>query len=354
MEPYNDNGIMREELQTLKQSAFELMVHAVDSWCRRFVQDWKSTHYRIDHSMEEVMHILGNFVIRTGNRIQHWENFGQTLCPMQLDISFVFDKEKVVDSRDGFRKKYAQNDDSDDDDDDGYDDELNRRGPRSQNARVPFPDDIESVMLRNGTKYVTQEFYPHEFLEAKGSQSAAEKLYKRLVHEQHGQRMNVTVDMRRSARGTIRMYLSEPPNDCKSWPRDAVHEWPVNASRTCLLAAHPFPFSISNTEENVLTFSIQCRQSDSIQCYLYWQGLCHRFNPRDKLQTETVLKDIFLDTSYLENSQWSVLLSDLKARIQDTQFEYFQNVSINKKDLKIIEEFEKLETLQQDRAHQLE
>ena len=121
--------------------------------------------------------------------------------------------------------------------------------------------------------------------------------------------------------------MFDPPDDCKIWFKDAVHEWPVNASKECLLATEPIRCSISNTESNVLTFSILCRQSDSVQCYVYWEGLSHRFNPCDVLETETVLKDIFLNTSYLHSDRWSDLLDRLKAQMKDTQFTYFRNVS---------------------------
>ena len=88
-----DRGTLLDEMQVIDRLAFEIMVHAVISWSKRVVQDWKTTQYRIDDSMEEVMamfdahvqwvHNLGGF---------HWE---QTACPMQIDISFVFDKERV-------------------------------------------------------------------------------------------------------------------------------------------------------------------------------------------------------------------------------------------------------------------
>ena len=124
------------------------------------------------------------------------------------------------------------------------------------------------------------------------------------------------------------MYrMCDPPEGCNRWFANAVHEWPLNASKECLLDTEPVRCSISNLKSNVLTFSLLCRQSDSIQCYVYWEGLSHRFNPMDKVETETVLKDIFMNKDYLQDARWQKLWSSLKEKIQDTQFAYFRNVS---------------------------
>ena len=103
MEEYEDNdgrnnrrGRMLTERQTLHQSAFDLMVHAIYSWCKRCVQDWKPTHFWINESIEEVMEIFSAFVQWMVRILRNWDLHQVTACPMQLDISFVFDEMKVV------------------------------------------------------------------------------------------------------------------------------------------------------------------------------------------------------------------------------------------------------------------
>ena len=101
MEEYVDNdgrsgkGKVQKERQELNQSAFDLMVHAIYSWCKRCVQDWKPSHYRIDDNMEDVMEILSGAVQWMANIMENWDKYGHTSCPMQLDVSVVFDAQKV-------------------------------------------------------------------------------------------------------------------------------------------------------------------------------------------------------------------------------------------------------------------
>ena len=64
-----------------------------------------------------------------------------------------------------------------------------------------------------------------------------------------------------------------------------------------------------------------------MQCYIYWQGQAHRIYLEDVLETKTVLKDIFLNTDYLESDQVNLQLMQLAQMIRDTEFEYFRNTS---------------------------
>ena len=140
-----------------------------------------------------------------------------------------------------------------------------------------------------------------------------------------------------------RMY--EPPKHCRIFPVNAVNEWSLNAAKECLIPADPTQHSasiqhrnlrpnreldhvtISNAESNVLTFSLVQKQSDSMQCKVYWQGQEHRLCPEDVLETKTVLKDIFSRTHYLESDAGNMRLMDLAKMITDTEFAYFRNIS---------------------------
>ena len=101
METFNDpdrrnsgQNQIRNEMQRVNGTAYDIMVHAVRSWSKRCVQDWKTTQYRIDDSEERVMETFGAYVEWVNNSGKFtWE---QTVCPSQIDICFVFDKKKIV------------------------------------------------------------------------------------------------------------------------------------------------------------------------------------------------------------------------------------------------------------------
>ena len=85
--------------------------------------------------------------------------------------------------------------------------------------------------------------------------------------------------------------------------------------------------TISNAESNAMTFSLVHKQSDSLQCKVYWQGQEHRLCPTDKLETRTILSDIFSRTGYLDTHRGMLLSNRLSEMITDTEFAYFRNIS---------------------------
>eukprot|EP01084_Bolivina_argentea_P163711 284758_1 len=121
------------------------------------------------------------------------------------------------------------------------------------------------------------------------------------------------------------VWMYEPPKNCKNIPYDAVPEWYVNASKTCLLPNMEYgdgkqaekgnaeieddeneyeedEFKIkenkiqdSNINSSfhckgqVLTLSFIVKESNTIKAYLYWNGRMIRFYPND---LKTILKGI--------------------------------------------------------------
>ena len=253
-------GQIQKEMQTLRQSAWELIVHAVISWSKRCVQDWKPTQYRIDEPMNEVMEMYSDFVRWiVVNIMGNWEKYEHTSCPMQLDISFVFDPKKVVNQgiesvfshfqmyTDGamlcltvntkrfsstFCLKitfqlssnhgiclvvYTENngkskyEDDSDDDDVGDEFKLNRGAGGGQRSRVPIPKNIGAVLEQSGTKYLGQsEVKPRDtpyraqnlFLNFLKKYDRTD-LDKNGNHFMHRKRLNVIVDRRETKTDTI-------------------------------------------------------------------------------------------------------------------------------------------------------
>ena len=103
MESFTDNdgghGVqrIRSEEQRIDGKAYDILVHAVGGWSKRCVQDWKTTQNRIDDSEEEFMEMFGAHIRWMHNAAKFtWE---QTVCSMQIDICYVFDKQRVNQKR---------------------------------------------------------------------------------------------------------------------------------------------------------------------------------------------------------------------------------------------------------------
>lgn len=148
--------------------------------------------------------------------------------------------------------------------------------------------------------------------------------------------------------------MTEPPADCRTMPSNVVNEWNVNALLQCLFPDLNYGkkeysaslLTVRNTEQNVLTFSMVYRESDSLQCYLFWSGQTHRFRPQDVAQTETVFDDIFCTKSMINRKKASkfgekngaflrmhegrMLLKRLRTMITDTKFAYFRKMGQNR------------------------
>merc|ERR1712087_808732 len=103
------------------------------------------------------------------------------------------------------------------------------------------------------------------------------------------------------------VFVYAPPMDCRSIPNDAVPEWHMNASRTCLLPNLKYKSgakkgmtkklqSGGDTKEklqrsnittafhckgSLMTLSVIAQEVDVVQCYLYWNGQMTRFMPQD-------------------------------------------------------------------------
>ena len=91
------------------------------------------------------------------------------------------------------------------------------------------------------------------------------------------------------------MYIFEPPSNCSEIPRNAVPEWPFEASKACLRPGSAADGgdtvrSTSHCGGSMLTMSVHALQSDVVKCYLYWNGQMMRCMPSD---VKTVLPRLF-------------------------------------------------------------
>merc|ERR1712129_159561 len=102
------------------------------------------------------------------------------------------------------------------------------------------------------------------------------------------------------------VFVYAPPSNCRNIPSDAVPEWHIGASRTCLLpdleygdgrdaecgvadekAQSKDELQRSNITTSfhccgsLLTLSIMAREVDVVQCFLYYNGQMTRFMPKD-------------------------------------------------------------------------
>merc|ERR1719229_459916 len=106
---------------------------------------------------------------------------------------------------------------------------------------------------------------------------------------------------RRSDDDKDKVFMYEPPENCRNIPRNSLPEWYIGASRMCLLPDIPkaqgadddqkdpnSPESLVNgigakngCRGQVLTLSFHVREVDEIKMYLYCHGQFLRFYPED-------------------------------------------------------------------------
>lgn len=201
-------------------------------------------------------------------------------------------------------------DDKDSDDPDFNEDEKEQKG-----KWVDFIGNIEEKLTANKLKYVKQEIpqvkqKEYDYMQVRHYRDALKKFKEKyrddlLRSYPHQNRFIVMVDTREEACRDI-MYLYEPPSNCRDIPIDAVPEYGLSASRTCLLPnigykAFDAEHAKLNGDQNdknkkvqnanvsiashckgqLLTLSFQVIQKNEIRIYLYWSGQMIRFYPSD-------------------------------------------------------------------------
>merc|ERR1712228_697917 len=229
----------------------------------------------------------------------------------------------------------------------------------------PFVDSVGSIdekLKKNGLKFAKIPANPLEL--GKVFQRTFIALFGKLKDQKnkiksnypHNERFMGLVDRRQYQMPNDSVYLYEPPLNCRRIPNNAVSEWYLNSSRTCLLPnmaygdgseAEKGPNkenkhglnqqklknanigSLLQCKGAFLTFSFHVKAVDEVKCYLYWNGQIIRFMPED---IRNVFPKIFnMDWCHGDNAKWlkknemlDGMLLDMKSVIKDAHFEGFK------------------------------
>ncbi len=241
------------------------------------------------------------------------------ITPFQADFCVAYDKP--------FNVEQKHDDDSDDDDSD--DDEK-------AHDFVDCIGHIEKKLNKNGLNYKSRLakrtsfenlfadyiFNKDKLIKEKRFITIFDRRYK--PTHQHQSRKMVSIGPQPD------IWLFEPPPNCRDIPKNAVSEWYLNASKTCLLpnmnygdgkmAENPETDrkenlstkeqlkllkkanigTASHCKGTLLTLSFHVKSIEDIKCYLFWNGQMQRFMPED---ITTVLPKIF-NMNYDGNEQF--------------------------------------------------
>eukprot|EP01084_Bolivina_argentea_P079281 143822_1 len=283
---------------------------------------------RVDDSLEVVVRYLESGMKFVEYLVKDSVDNKMPICPFQIDFCMGFDKHKDMQKKDK-----VKHDSSDDEDEDPDDEEVKKQATAYKYENII--GDIENKLTRNKLKHVMTQFQPQymtdfeyvdrrplsvlyrQFLNQYGldkdSGGAAPQIYL------HRKRLIVFVDRRHQmdqnsdvVQDTV--WMCEPPPNCREIPHDAVPEWYMNASNTCLLPNMDYGDGLEAQKEylhkdeekakpeaeekavgltksnicssfhckgEVLTLSFILSGSEEMRCYLYWHGEMIKFTPEN-------------------------------------------------------------------------
>jgi len=161
----------------------------------------------------------------------------------------------------------------------------------------------------------------------------------------HKKRLIVFIDRRKAKiddeKSTVYMY--EPPENCRIVPDNAVPEWYISSSRTCILPDVEYGDDSdkkaksrsrnsniganSHCQGSLLTFCFHVKMMDVIKCYLYWNGQVIRFMPQD---IKTVFPTMFNmkyggNQDYIDKNQdLDKMIEEMQKKLVDKEFAAFQ------------------------------
>ena len=214
----------------------------------------------IDDSLEDTVRYIVTIwsVLRSVIHVSR-----QALFPFQLDLCIVFKKPVSVDN-------------DDEEADDGVED--------SEAYFVDCVADIQAKLEANELQYSwaldTSERPLQRHIRSLFQEFKNDFIYKEEF--MHRKRFIMMLD-RRNRVDDAKIWFYEPPKDCRDIPSDAVPEWFLSASRTCLLPpADPKGYcnskdtglsstgnigSTTSCGSALMTLSFHMLSSDAIKCY---------------------------------------------------------------------------------------
>eukprot|EP01083_Nonionella_stella_P068292 181228_1 len=248
----------------------------------------------------------------------------QKTCPFQVDVCIVFPKTKCVQTTvDVKSNEQEELYDANDDDDDLYDE----KGDEKRDAFYDRIGDIALKLKSNGLKYSTMNCGDLGINPKRVMGNAFEEFSKQFnLCEDYPskKRFVILVDRRQQEEEHDDITIYEPPKGVRDIPNNAVSEWYLNASKTCILPNVGYdPKKVEEEDETtniqkkeegsnfninalsccdgaLLTLSFHVKQSDSIKCYLYLNGQICRFFADDILD----VLPLFFDKEFDGNSKF--------------------------------------------------
>merc|ERR1712130_218701 len=307
-----NSGIKFPKLFDDKQgsTAHDLLKAAIDAFgariCGKLIFSQRAV---INDSMEVIVNYIATAISWIEAMIE--ENYKNapnkpSLCPFQFDLCLASGKTHLIEQEADVG--YPFDDDPDDEKEDG------------SNKDTKYIDCIGDI-----TKKLKKNNLPHHRIKYKPGK--APQIQRKVYHQPlkelkvqmskmddkeldpenypHKSRVIGFVD-RRNGTDEDDVYMYVPPKNCRNIPEDAVDEWYLSSSRTCLLPNMEYGDgkkaqavklgsekndSESLKETNIgtafhckgglLTMSFIAKEEDAIKCYLYWSGQMTRFMPED-------------------------------------------------------------------------
>ena len=242
-----------------------------------------------------------------------------------------------------------------DDDDDDDDDDDNGNEEKDDGTYMDYIGDIEAKLKGNKLP-MTKNKIPKKARDFKLlfdnlQKESEEKDSKNYLQNK---RFVAFADRRKNKDENADFYLYEPPKgNSRDIPSDAVPEWGISSSRTCLIPSSeydeadaigkPNMGNVSNNKKkndsndktigaafaaagSLLILSFHIRSADLIKVYLYFNGQIVRFLPKDlkALFNGLYNMDYKGNKDYIEKGKIDDKITKMSAKIVDKQFDAWQ------------------------------
>eukprot|EP01083_Nonionella_stella_P168008 566068_1 len=276
----------------------------------------------INHDLEKIIVYINDAV----NWVHSLATDPSTICPFQIDFCIA------VGAPISAENKEELNTNSDDDEPD------DTQQQEDEKHWVDMVGDIKQRLKENELKYSMTE------CPAEQESRIFHEIFQNFVKENdlkgsgksaylHQKRLITMIDRRPSKKDASKpdhIWMYEPPDDCQNIPNNAVPEWYINASATCLAPKSKKDEAfgvIDHCKQGTLTLSFHVKRETVIKCYLFWNGGMMRFMPDD---IKNVLPQLFNpDKHPKRNEKGEKALDDqikeMKEKLVDEEFDAFMS-----------------------------
>eukprot|EP01083_Nonionella_stella_P071763 192963_1 len=285
---------------------------------------------KIDDDLARIIYYIEDAANWIGNLIHDKSRFNpKGLCPFQVDFCIasgapIKDENLVEKGLEAIKtnrnKPDVEHKFSDDEEEtDDFIDYVGNIEENLKNRKIKYAKCKYSEVDDQKETRVLGELY-NRFLKDNDLRANDENTFQYL----HKKRLIAMVDRRTSkddpkARDDI--YMFESPLGGRRIPDDAVPEWYINSSATCLIpgqrpqddlgAKHHF-------KGGLLTLSFHVKQENEIKCYLFWNGQMIRFMPNDIKTVLPCIINMKNDPDYIKENK-----TELGVRIRNMERSFF-------------------------------